>query len=129
MLARHLMFDIKYSHFFYKKKLHNPCSLVHHLILSKIGHSQFCLLSPRFRVTILNAILLLYCAAFFLLHVRGNQLVFLCVGVLGWVCVCVCEFFFFFFSPISVFGFVGMVSAPLLPHSSWLFPSIVFYST
>ena len=30
---------------------------------------------------------------------------------------------------ISVLGFLGMVSIPLLPHSSWLFPSIVFHST
>ena len=31
--------------------------------------------------------------------------------------------------PISVLGFLGMVSIPLPPLFSWLFPSIVFYST
>ena len=57
---------------------------------------------------------------FLLLHGWGNQLMFLFL----FVCFSLVLFF-----PISLLGFLGMVSIPLLPRSSWLFPSIVFHST
>ena len=80
------------------------------VVLFKIPWSIYLML---FRVTNLSALLLPYFTVmlffffffFLLLHGSGNQLVFL-----------------FFFFPISVLVFLGMMSIPLLPHSSWLFP-------
>ena len=82
------------------------------VVLFKIPWSIYLML---FRVTNLSALLLLYFTVmllFLLLHGGGNQLVFLFLFF----------FFFFFFFPISVLVFLGMMSIPLLPHSSWLFP-------
>ena len=77
------------------------------VVLLKIPWSIYLML---FRVTNLSALLLPYFTMmrFLLLHGSGNQIVFL--------------FFFFFFFPILVLVFLGMMSIPLLPHSSWLFP-------
>ena len=80
------------------------------VVLFKIPWSIYLML---FRVTNLSALLLpvLYCDAFFFFFASPWQ----------WEPTGVSVFFFFFF-PISVLVFLGMMSIPLLPHSSWLFP-------
>ena len=70
-------------------------------------------ISCFFRVTNLSAMLFLYCDAFFASPWQWEP-----TGVL----FC---FVLFCFS-ISVLGFLGMVSIPLLPHSSLLFPALYF---
>ena len=78
------------------------------VVLFKIPWSIYLML---FRVTNLSALLLPY----------FTVMLFFCFSMAVGTNWCFCFFFFFFF-PISVLVFLGTMSIPLLPHSSWLFP-------
>ena len=82
------------------------------VVLFKIPWSIYPML---FRVTNLSALLLPYFTVMLFFFF------FFCFSMAVGTNWCF-WFFLFFFFPISVLVFLGMMSIPLLPHSSWLFP-------